>query len=364
MLWIIGLGIYGVQGISLQSLDVLKSCDVIYVERYTSLISDTELRNLNTLIGNGGNANIIVIQRWFLEDGREILEKAKLMEVAILSYGDPLIATTHTELFVRAAKNSIKVNVIHGASGISSLIGETGLHMYKFGRTVTITSEPQSAITVYSTIFDNLILGNHTMILTEYKDRSGEVFFLDPIKALSSLLELERDLGSSACHEETFAVIVSRVGLKDQNKISGKVRSLIKLDYGAGPHTIIVTGLLHFAEIDALMVLTKNIDEPGDNTLYIQNKSANMVERYVPKARSALAKLRTALVNEMKPKERSRLTEIFDNAENYIEDAVRFLRTGKPELAVLSIGYAEGLIDAAGTHEHFLAGEQKLEPED
>jgi diphthine synthase len=139
---------------------------------------------------------------------------------------------------------------------------------------------------------------------------------------------------------------------------------LIKQDYGAGPHTIIVTGLLHFAEIDALMVLTKNIDEPGDNTLYIQNKSANMVEKYVPKARSALAKLRAALMNEMKPKERSRLTEIFDNAENYIEDAVRFLHTGKPELAVLSIGYAEGLIDAAGTHEHFLAGEQKLEPED
>jgi diphthine synthase len=89
-----------------------------------------------------------------------------------------------------------------------------------------------------------------------------------------------------------------------------------------------------------------------------------MVERYVPKARSALAKLRAALMNEMKPKERSRLTEIFDNAENYIEDAVRFLHTGKPELAVLSIGYAEGLIDAAGTHVHFLAGEQKLEPED
>ena len=38
--------------------------------------------------------------------------------------------------------------------------------------------------------------------------------------------------------------------------------------------------------------------------------------------------------------------EILANAECYIDDAERFLRHGKPELAVLSIGYAEGLIDA------------------
>ena len=44
--------------------------------------------------------------------------------------------------------------------------------------------------------------------------------------------------------------------------------------------------------------------------------------------------------------------EIIDNAEYYIEDAIRFLRTGRPELAILSVGYAEGLIDAVGVNEH------------
>jgi diphthine synthase len=38
--------------------------------------------------------------------------------------------------------------------------------------------------------------------------------------------------------------------------------------------------------------------------------------------------------------------EVLNNAEYYIDDAERFLRQGKLELAVLSIGYAEGLIDA------------------
>jgi diphthine synthase len=38
--------------------------------------------------------------------------------------------------------------------------------------------------------------------------------------------------------------------------------------------------------------------------------------------------------------------EVLDNAECYVADAERFLNQGKPELAVLSIGYAEGLVDA------------------
>ena len=37
---------------------------------------------------------------------------------------------------------------------------------------------------------------------------------------------------------------------------------------------------------------------------------------------------------------------MLDNAENYVSDAQTFYNQGKLELAVLSIGYAEGLIDA------------------
>ena len=38
--------------------------------------------------------------------------------------------------------------------------------------------------------------------------------------------------------------------------------------------------------------------------------------------------------------------EVLDNAEHYISDSERFLMQGRYDLAVLSIGYAEGLIDA------------------
>ena len=38
--------------------------------------------------------------------------------------------------------------------------------------------------------------------------------------------------------------------------------------------------------------------------------------------------------------------EVFQNAEHYINDAENFLKQGKDENAVLSIGYADGLVDA------------------
>ena len=37
---------------------------------------------------------------------------------------------------------------------------------------------------------------------------------------------------------------------------------------------------------------------------------------------------------------------VIENAENYLLDAQNFYNQGKLELAILSIGYAEGLIDS------------------
>ena len=159
MLWIIGIGINGYKGISIDALEILKKCDRVYVERFTSPVSDNDLEGLNTLIKkNSYDYDLIIpVQRWFVEDGRELIEQSQYRNIALLTYGDPLVATTFTELQVRAIKRSIRVEVIHAASGITSLIGESGLHIYKFGRTVTMMSGFQSYISVYTTILDNLL---------------------------------------------------------------------------------------------------------------------------------------------------------------------------------------------------------------
>ena len=65
-----------------------------------------------------------------------------------------------------------------------------------------------------------------------------------------------------------------------------------------------------------------------------------MIERYVPMVRKALEEIKP-LYNDSKE-----FQVVFQNAELYINDAENFLKQGKDENAVLSIGYADGLVDA------------------
>jgi diphthine synthase len=347
MLWLIGIGITGYKGVSLHALDILKKCDIIYFERFTSPLYEDDLFNLNSLIeGYNKRRKIIPAQRWFIEDGKEIIEQAKNGNVALISYGDPLIATTLTELEVRARKNSINVDVIHAASGITSLIGESGLHIYKIGRTVTMMSNPHSAISVYNVIFDNLLSGNHTLILTEYNSDHNKSFFLDPIQVFKMLFEVEKDIRYNVFSDETFVIVASRIGVEQKKIISGKIKSLIGMSFGTGPHSIILTGSIHFSESDAIRTLTLNVDEPIDNAENIQKVSVNMIKKYTPKAKEAMKQMKDIIIGENMPSLNKGSIEVLENAELYIDDAERFLRQGKHELAVLTIGYAEGLIDA------------------
>jgi diphthine synthase len=342
MLWFIGTGINGYRGLSIAALDVLRKCDIVYIERFTSALSEVDIQGLNSLL----RMHIKPVQRWFVEDGREILEAARTKDVALVTYGDPLIATTHSELRSRAAKNSIKSAILHSASGIASIIGESGLHVYKFGRMVTMMSELSSSVTVYNTIFQNLLAGSHTLILTEYSynEESKEPFFLDPYSVFKTLLDAELANKHEIFSDDTFAVVASRVGMQDQRIISGKVKSLMKLKFGIGPHSVIVTGELHFTETQALASITENIDEPTDNSQNINRIEAQMVQRYAPKAKQAVQEIRKLLSDSTYSNKG--IFETLENAECYIADSEQFLRQGKFELAVLSIGYAEGLIDA------------------
>src|SRR5215211_5205364 len=229
MLCFIGLGINGYSGISLSAKETLQKCNFIYIERFTSYIDDYDIKQLELLLPAENNKNIKIVPRWFIEDARDIIYQSKENDVAILTYGDPFMATTFSELYVRARKNLIKIKIIHGASGISSLIGEIGLHNYKFGRTTTIMLDPMSALSVYNTLYENLRVGNHTLILTEYNNNNeNNYFFLDPVRAIDMLLEVEENIKYKILSDELFIIVASRIGMKDQNILAGKIKSMKK----------------------------------------------------------------------------------------------------------------------------------------
>src|SRR3970040_3092749 len=89
---------------------------------------------------------------------------------------------------------------------------------------------------------------------------------MDPKDALIGLIETEKGQKRNVIDLSTHAIVASRVGFKDQSIISGKISSLKKIDFGKSPHTIIITGRLHFTESDALKILGRCLDEPQDNS--------------------------------------------------------------------------------------------------
>lgn len=334
MLWFIGLGISGSKSIPSEALDILSKADIVYLEQFTSPISKVELEKIKSMT----NGEFKPAKRWLVEDGNEILQNAKKKKVVLLSYGDPYIATTHIELRTRAIEEKIKTYSIHASSSLTSMIGECGLHFYKIGRIATIMSEMKSMTTPYYVIYKNIIEGNHTVLLLEYNQDKN--FFLDPTDAFKGLIETEKGQKRNVINKSTYAIVASRIGFKDQSIISGKISSLENIDFGKPPHTVIITGRLHFTESDALKILSKCLDEPIDNSEITLKISKQMMKKYVPMVREAL--------EEISPhyKDQKEFQIILENAELYIQDAEKFLEDGQDEVAILSIGYADGLVDA------------------
>ena len=334
MLWFIGLGISGFKSIPSEALDVLSKAGIVYLEQFTSPIGKSDL----TKIKNATKGEFKLAKRWLVEDGSEILKNAKRKKVVLLAYGDPYIATTHIELRTRAIEEKIKTYSIHAASSLTSMIGECGLHFYKVGRIATIMSEMKSLTTPYYVIYKNIIEGNHTILLLEYNQDKD--FFLDPKDALNGLLETEKGQIRNVISPSTYAIVASRIGFKNQKIITGKISNLKKIDFGKPPHTVIIPGRLHFTESDALKLFGECIDEPFDNTEKTKKISIQMMKKYVPMVREAL--------EEVEPlyKDQKKFQRILENAELYVKDAEKFLEEGQDEVAILSIGYADGLVDA------------------
>ncbi len=258
--------------------------------------------------------------------------------VVILTYGDPFIATTHIELRTRAIQSKITTKTVHASSAVTALVGECGLHYYKVGKVVTVMNDIKTLTTPYYSIYQNGVAGLHTILLLEFNQDTK--FFLNPVTALRNLLDIEKGQKRNVISLSTFVIVASRIGLKNQNIVAGKISSLLEQSFGDPPHTIIVPGKLHFTEVDALKVLANCLDTPDETVNDFNKISKQMLEKYVPMVRTALEEITPHYKNSKE------FQSVLENAELYIKDAEKFLEEGKDEVAILSIGYADGLVDA------------------
>jgi diphthine synthase len=248
----VGLGLHDHMGISLQGLEEMKTADSVFIELYTSLLPGFSRKSLSKLSGKKLN----ILQRKDLEEnnGKIVLLAAEKGKTILLVPGDPLIATTHVTLRIEARKRGIKSRIVHGSSILSAAIGLSGLHSYKFGKSVTIPfADENPSITPYTVIGQNKKSGLHTLCLLDIKAEDNR--FLKISDALKALLDIEAQRKEKAVTSNSLAVGVARAGSASPTVKAGFVNDLLKQEFGDPPHTLIFTGRLHFMEAEALVVL-------------------------------------------------------------------------------------------------------------
>ena len=249
----VGLGLHDEKDISLRGLEEMKEADTIFAELYTSVMHGLSIRRLEKLI----EKRILVVSRRILEEekGQMILQHAEKGKSVLLVPGDPLIATTHVDLRIRAEMQGIKTRVIHGASVMSAVVGLSGLQNYKFGRSVTIPFPEDRFIseTPYNVICENRRIGLHTLCFLDI--RADDKRYMTVNDGLEILLTMESRKRSRVVIKDSLVVGVARAGSETPVVKAGTVENVVNYNFGDPPHIIIFPGKLHFMEAEALIKL-------------------------------------------------------------------------------------------------------------
>jgi diphthine synthase len=247
----IGLGLNDDEGVSLSGLKGMESADIIFAEQYTSSMAEGALDRLMARVGK----RIQLLGREEVEDGGTILRECLGRNVAFLVVGDPMTATTHVDLRLRAESQGTKTIVIHGASVLTAVPGTLGLQHYKFGRTTTVPfpQEGFSPTSPYEVISENKSRGLHTLVLLDIDAENSR--FMTANEGLHILLDMERRAKGGTIGPDTLACVVARAGSPDCIVSAGPISDLISRNYGPQLHSIVVPGKLHFLEEEALEVL-------------------------------------------------------------------------------------------------------------
>jgi diphthine synthase len=253
----IGLGLDSERGITLEGLEAARGASAVFAEFYTNLMPNLDAANLERLVGR----KVTVLGRKDIEDsdGRALLSAAKEGNVALLVPGDPMIATTHVALRLGLAMKGVDTQIIHSTSIISAVCGATGLHNYKFGRSVTLPSEPSVPKSVIQTLVENRDRKVHTLLFLDVRvEEKTQLTIPEAIHRLRKALpESSGWLG----------VGLARVGSRDQFVKAGKLDRLTKQSFGDPPQVIVFPSKLHFMEAEALKVFCGAEDNDLEGTI-------------------------------------------------------------------------------------------------
>jgi diphthine synthase len=237
MLYIIGLGL-NERSISREGLEALEKCKRVYLENYTVDFPYT-VHQLEEIIGK----KIIEADRDKVE-GLSIVDESKKLNVALLVYGSPLVATTHISLIEECKDMGIKFKIVHNAS-IFDAVAETGLQLYKFGKVASMPAwnlkqnfSPDSFMEI---VKGNFSIGAHSLILIDIG-----LDFPDALKQLKVSAE-KYDISLKK------AVVCQALGTKNKKILYRSIKELEEFTGVKKPYCMILPSeKLHHVEKEVL----------------------------------------------------------------------------------------------------------------
>lgn len=245
----VGLGLAGLQDITLRGLEAVRSADTVVAEFYTSHLIGAEVSEIEALVGKP----VRVLGREDVElHADTILQEARAKLVAFLVAGDAMSATTHHELRSRAAELGIPTRLVPGVSIFTAAPAAAGLQIYKFGRTTTIPFsegryQPES---FYDAIRDNKQRGLHSLVLLDVQADKGR--YMTVSQAVDALRRVEARRKDGVIEPDTRVVGLARVGSPTERVVLARADAWGSIDLGGPLHCLIVPGTLHFQEEEAL----------------------------------------------------------------------------------------------------------------
>ncbi len=213
MLFLVGTGL-SYYDISVGAAEACKGCAAVFIDTYTSFIDDAKIGALTRIIGK----EIGKLKREDMEDkARELVEGARSKDIAVLTGGDPLVATTHKILFIEAKRAKVEVKVYHSSNIMTSAIGESGLDFYRFGAVCTIPrwTANYKPLSFYETIEKNSRQNNHSLILLDY-DQEGEST-ISVKEAVARLEDAEKSYNMGIISNDKRLIIMKNLGLEGES---------------------------------------------------------------------------------------------------------------------------------------------------
>lgn len=249
-LHLVGLGLHDAKDITVKGLERVRSCDRVVAEFYTAMLAGTTHDELEKVLG----CPVEVLDREGVElGGKELVAQAKEQDVAFLTAGDPLAATTHTDLMVRARADGVPVTVTHAPSIYSAAPGLLGLQHYKFGRTTTLVRPEDNWVPTspFDAVAQNHAAGLHTLVLLDIKAHEDPPYFMHANEGLRLLVELAERTDNDWFMGQSQAGVVARAGSDDATIVTGTVDALVGHDMGGPLHCIVIPGDLQVVEEEA-----------------------------------------------------------------------------------------------------------------